>query len=192
VTTNRDDHVITWLLVTASREWCNPDAMRRALQAIKARHPTARIGIVHGGARGGDTTADHIARELGWDVDPVPCTSEEWERYGKSAGHRRNKRMVQRHAYLGCVAFPIGLSAGTRGCMVLAEDAGIKVWNRGEPPLPDGSYRVTDVIHGKPACAAFVVRRGLVVDCAPILRRDLKKWWRLAADPGCGIVTTAA
>lgn len=164
------------MLVTASREWRDRQRMRSSFLAVQRRFgaPAAAMGIVHGAARGGDQLADDIAAELGWMRDPVSCTAQEWARYGRSAGHRRNARMIRRRAYVGCVAFPLGLSAGTRGCMVAAADAGISVWNRGDPPLADGLYRVT---HGQ-VCAGFEVRRGVVVDCAPILRQRLTYWWR--------------
>jgi hypothetical protein len=72
--------------------------------------------------------------------------------------------------------------------MVLAEDAGIRVWNRGEPPLPDGMYRVTQGT----LCAGFLVHSGLVVACAPALRAGLAKWWDLAADPTSDVVVRLA
>jgi len=179
-----------WVLVTASRQWRDRQRMRAALLAVQRRFdaPPAAMGIVHGAARGGDQLADNIARELGWATDPVPCTAQEWARYGRCAGHRRNTRMIGRRTYVGCVAFPLGLSAGTRGCMITAADAGIPVWNRGDEPLPDGLYRVT---HGQ-VCAGFEARRGLVVACAPILRAGLATWWRLAADEASDVVVRLA
>ena len=179
-----------WLLVTASREWRDRQRMRASFLAVQQRlgAPAAAMGIVHGAARGGDQMADDIARELGWMRDPVPCTREEWTRYGRSAGHRRNARMIARRAYVGCVAFPIGLSAGTRGCMVASADAGIRMWNRGDEALPEGLYRVTEGT----LCAGFEVRRGVVVECAPILRASLATWWRLAGDPASDVVVRVA
>jgi hypothetical protein len=155
--------------------------MRASLLAVQRHFDAtgAAMGIMHGAARGGDRIADDIARELGWGRDPVPCTVQEWQRHGRSAGHRRNARMIQRRDYVGCVAFPLGLSAGTRGCMVAAADAGIRVWNRGDPPLADGLYRVT---RGQ-VCGGFEVRSGVVVVCAPVLRAGLASWWRMALDP---------
>jgi ketosteroid isomerase-like protein len=171
-----------WLLITASRQLGERRGDRELVRdsfVRTQRHFTAsfdEMGIVHGAARGGDQLADSVAKDLGWTSDPVPCTRAEWERYGRSAGHRRNERMVRRRTYAGCIAFPIDRSPGTRGCMVLAEDAGITVWNRGDPPLPDGLYQVTD----RQVCAAFEVRRGLVVEFAPKLRYDLDTYWRMA------------
>jgi len=179
-----------WVLVTASREWTDRQRMRASFLAVQLRFgaPAAAMGIVHGAARGGDRMADEVAEELGWVRDPVPCTREEWARYGRSAGHRRNARMIHRRVYVGCVAFPIGVSAGTRGCMAAAADTGIRVWNRGDDPLPDGLYRVT---HGQ-MCGGFEVHRGVVVACAPILRRQLTRWWALAATGDPAVEAVAA
>lgn len=95
-----------WLRVTASREWRDRQRMRAAFLAVQQQFgaPPAVMGIVHGAARGGDQLADDIARELGWATDPVPCTAQECARYSRSAGHRRNARMIARRAYVGCVA----------------------------------------------------------------------------------------
>jgi hypothetical protein len=179
-----------WLLVTASREWRDRQHMRASFLAVQRRLgvSAAALGVVHGAARGGDRMADEVAAELGWATDPVPCTRQEWVRYGRCAGHRRNARMVGRRDYVGCVAFPLGLSPGTRGCMVAAADAGIPVWNRGDEPLPDGLYRVT---RGQ-ICAGFEVRRGVVVACAPIRRQHLTRWWDLAAAGDPAVQAVAA
>jgi hypothetical protein len=42
--------------------------------------------------------------------------------------------------------------------------------------LPDGLYRVTTPT----LCAGFEIRGGVVVECAPILRRKLSYWMRHA------------
>lgn len=175
------DSAIQWILLTASRKWTTREHYRRmhaAFLAIqrKLAVPPQQIGLTHGAAAGGDAMGDGIAAGLGWQRDPVPCTSEEWERYGKSAGHRRNARMVARHTYRGCVAFPLGVSSGTRGCMTLAGAAGIEVWNRGDPMLADGLYQVKTGSF----CAGFTIKNARVTECAPILRKRLDDWWTVA------------
>lgn len=42
--------------------------------------------------------------------------------------------------------------------------------------LKDGSYRVTT----KYLCAGFCVKNGKVVDCAPILRKKIGYWIKIA------------
>jgi len=179
------------VLVTGSREWRDRDRIEASLRAVLDRwgRPAGAMVVVHGAARGADRLSDEIARTLGCQVEPYPVPSWAWRREyaGNGAGHARNALMVRLGA-AGCVAFPLGLSAGTRGCMVLAEDAGIRVWNRGEPPLSDGLYRVTR----DGLCAGFEVRRGVVVACAPILRRQLARWWDLAAAGDSAVQAVAA
>jgi hypothetical protein len=84
--------------------------------------------VVHGGARGADALVDEIARNWGWTPEVHPA---DWDLYGRSAGHRRNAEMVALGADV-CLAFPLGVSSGTRGCMRLAASAGIFVANFGE------------------------------------------------------------
>lgn len=113
------------ILITGSRTWTDRDAIRRAL--VKAGqdagvHPQA-VTVVHGGARGADRMAADLAREFGCAVEMFPA---DWDRFGKAAGHRRNAEMVAAGADV-CLAFPLGESRGTRGCMRLAEQAGIPV-----------------------------------------------------------------
>ncbi|HEX5145345.1 MAG TPA: SLOG family protein [Mycobacterium sp.] len=178
------------VLVTGSREWRDRDRVETSLRAVLDRWggPARAMVVVHGAARGADRLADGAAKALGCQVEPYPVPSWAWrpQYAGKGAGHARNALMVRLSA-AGCVAFPLGLSAGTRGCMALAADAGIRVWNRGDPALADGLYRVT---RGT-LCAGFEVRRGVVVACAPVLRRGLASWWRLAMGPASDVVRLA-
>jgi hypothetical protein len=113
------------ILITGSRDWIDRDAIRAALvQAGRTAgvHPQGTT-VVHGGARGADRIAGEIAREFGCTVEIHPA---DWDGLGKAAGHRRNAEMVNAGADV-CLAFPLGESRGTRGCMQLAEAAGIPV-----------------------------------------------------------------
>ena len=113
------------ILITGSREWTDREAIRRALiEAGQSAgvHPQA-VTVVHGGARGADRIAAELAREFGCNVEVHVA---DWDQHGKAAGHRRNAEMVAASADV-CLAFPMGESRGTRGCMRLAEQAGIPV-----------------------------------------------------------------
>jgi SLOG family YspA-like protein len=115
------------ILVTGSRNWTDRTVIRRAISdAINqwlAKGGSGYVTVVHGGAHGADTIADEFARELRCAVE---VHYAQWERYGKAAGHKRNAEMVKAGADI-CLAFPLGDSPGTRGCMQLAEKAGIPV-----------------------------------------------------------------
>lgn len=80
------------------------------------------ITIRHGGANGADLVADS------WAVTnwlPVQEVKAQWDKYGKSAGYRRNARMLEPPAPDLVVAFPGG--RGTANMVMLAKRAGIPV-----------------------------------------------------------------
>ena len=103
------------ILITGSREWWDHRAITTILDRMYCFNP---LVIVHGGARG----ADSIARDWveDWESFHQDLTQEihlaDWDTYGKSAGHRRNGEMVASGIDL-CLAFPMGESRGTRGCI---------------------------------------------------------------------------
>lgn len=117
------------ILITGSRHFADRRVIVRAICDWAATvPPEVREGrpapvVVHGGARGADTLASEIARGWGWAVE---CHPAGWNRYGRAAGPRRNAEMVKLGADI-CLAFPIGPSPGTRGCIDLARAAGIPV-----------------------------------------------------------------
>lgn len=113
------------ILITGSRDYTDRDTIRQALMRAgrDARVHPQSVTVVHGGARGADRIAGELAREFGCMVE---VHRADWDRYGKAAGHRRNAEMVALGADV-CLAFPLGESRGTRGCVALAEKAGIRV-----------------------------------------------------------------
>lgn len=122
------------ILITGSRDWTDRAAIASAISDWLTSRGTSVAGawpfpiVVHGGARGADRLADQVARNWGWTPESHLA---DWDRYGRSAGHRRNAVMVGLGADV-CLAFPLGQSPGTRGCMRRAEAAGIPVINHGQ------------------------------------------------------------
>lgn len=115
------------ILVTGSRNWTDQARIADALDA--ALTACGLAVLIHGGARGADALADDLWRDWiqhGCSLLVPEVYSADWNRFGRSAGHRRNAEMVAAGADV-CLAFPIGESRGTRGCMRLAERAGIPV-----------------------------------------------------------------
>ena len=51
----------------------------------------AKAIIIEGGAKGADELCRIIGKELGFEVKTYPA---DWNRWGKSAGHIRNKEML--------------------------------------------------------------------------------------------------
>lgn len=124
------------LLVTGSRNFGSQGSsdialMRTALKDARRRLLDAgfdRITLVHGAARGADQLAASVGKSMGFVLESHPA---QWNVHGKAAGPIRNKEMVDLGADL-VLAFPRGSSRGTRGCMALADKAGIEVINMTE------------------------------------------------------------
>ncbi|ATN92191.1 hypothetical protein SEA_TIPSYTHETREX_62 [Mycobacterium phage TipsytheTRex] len=120
------------VLITGSRVWKDRTTIWEALATELRRSPNGLI-VVHGGARGADDIADRWAwgmKQEGWNVLPELHRAD-WDRYGKRAGILRNIEMVKAGADI-CLAFPLGVSRGTRHCMAAAEKASIPVINFGD------------------------------------------------------------
>jgi hypothetical protein len=122
------------ILITGSRQWTDVPRLRGILiqelaKAIQTDDPW--ITFVHGACPSG---ADRIASEFinrinmsGTDYPSEEPHPADWDRFGKSAGFRRNAEMVSLGADL-CIAFIVpGRSRGTENTVKLARAAGIPV-----------------------------------------------------------------
>lgn len=81
--------------------------------------------VVHGGAKGADTTAGLIAMDWGC---PVEVFRAEWDKHGKAAGFIRNQQMLDSGVSL-VMAFvnkPLVDSKGTAHMVSLARKAGVR------------------------------------------------------------------
>lgn len=80
------------------------------------------IEIVSGGANGADLLGERYANERGYLIKRFPA---DWEKYGKSAGYRRNAEMAD---YAGAlIAFWDGVSRGTQHMINLAKQKELKL-----------------------------------------------------------------
>jgi hypothetical protein len=96
------------VVVTGSRDWSDAELLGRTLAAY---HPDL---IVEGGARGADTLAREWAHGAGIHCVTMPA---DWDRWGKSAGARRNIEMLERYPNALVIAFPLPSSKGTWHCV---------------------------------------------------------------------------
>lgn len=117
------------IIICGSRDWIDGDAIRAALISLRKQHPDAVV--VHGAARGADSLADRIARNLGFRVEAHPA---DWTGRGRAAGPERNQLMLK----LGAdqvLAFkddfdPTLSRGGTEHMVRIARDAGVPTWIR--------------------------------------------------------------
>lgn len=78
--------------------------------------------IIEGGASGADMGGLYFGNHSGV---PVKTFKAEWDKYGKSAGFRRNQRMLEEGMPELVIAFPGG--KGTAMMVKLAKDANVSV-----------------------------------------------------------------
>ena len=99
------------VLVTVDRAWQNWAAIWRELAKLP---PDTRV--IHGGCRGADRIAGHIAKALGMDVVAYPA---DWNTHGKAAGPIRNSMMLRHERPDLVLAFHPDLkhSRGTADCV---------------------------------------------------------------------------
>lgn len=121
------------ILITGSRDWdLDRSIGYHILEAIGEwidTHPGLTkegpfhwVTIVHGECpTGADKLADMFAHKWGFGVEAYPA---DWKTHGRSAGFKRNARMVNTHPEV-CLAFIRNKSKGTTGCRDLAKKAGI-------------------------------------------------------------------
>jgi hypothetical protein len=75
--------------------------------------------VVSGGAKGADTMAANFAKRFQIElIEFIP----DWEKFGKSAGYRRNKDIVE--ASEAVIAFWDGQSKGTKHSIDIAKSLG--------------------------------------------------------------------
>jgi hypothetical protein len=80
------------------------------------------IEIVSGTANGADKLGEKYANEKGYPIKQFPA---DWDKYGKSAGYKRNEEMAKYADAL--IAFWDGKSKGTKHMIDLAKRYELKV-----------------------------------------------------------------
>jgi hypothetical protein len=119
------------VVVCGSRDWGDYRSIRDALARLAAGHPGEPVTIVHGACSrvcdgvevSADMIADRAARELGLAVESHPA---DWQRYGRSAGPRRNRMMLDPRPDM-VLAFQHGVSRGTADMVAEAVRRGVLV-----------------------------------------------------------------
>lgn len=117
------------ILITGSRTWEDRQAMFRTLRGYAI--PDRPVTLVHGDAKGADRMAGEIAQQFGWTVEKHPA---DWDKYGRSAGPKRNEKMLALGADVVLAFRADGVSRGTDHMIRIARDADLEV--RVTRPLP--------------------------------------------------------
>ena len=114
------------VLICGGREYNGVGRMFQVLEDLDSKRTIT--SIISGGARGADSIAEMYAKQNGKHLSVYRA---DWDRFGKSAGFKRNYKMLHEGKPDLIVAFPGG--KGTKMMTMLAEDAGVEVikvdWN---------------------------------------------------------------
>lgn len=109
------------VLVTGSRNYTDIKFVRDTLDKLHKEYNFTVL--IEGGASGVDYIAGSWANDVA-NVDHVVVKAE-WNKYGPSAGYRRNQRMIDDYQPDIVVAFPGG--KGTKDMIQRSEQAGLPV-----------------------------------------------------------------
>lgn len=115
------------IMVTGSRDWTDLNVICNALQeAVEDLGEPVRL--IHGDCpTGADAIADKAWRiNLPVNHNPIKPFPADWNKFGKFAGPKRNQEMVDTRPDI-VLAFPLGISPGTRGTIKKAQEAGLEV-----------------------------------------------------------------
>lgn len=109
------------VIIAGGRDFYDHELLGRTMDNLLS-NITDEIQVVCGMARGADSVGDVYAAEKDYSVKYFPA---EWDKYGKSAGYRRNEQMAEYADAL--VAFWDGKSKGTKHMIETARKHGLKV-----------------------------------------------------------------
>ena len=119
------------IIIAGSREFNDYELLKSKCDEIIASLPIPEIKclphmpsirIISGTARGADKLGERYALENGFILNKFPA---DWDRYGKSAGYKRNVLMAEHADVL--IAFWDGISRGTRHMIEIARSKGLQV-----------------------------------------------------------------
>mgnify|MGYP006359556427 CR=1 FL=1 len=114
---------MTNIVIAGSRTFGNYDLLSKVVKQVITREGITNPIIISGGARGADELGERFAYDNNLHCRVFPA---QWNKYGKSAGYRRNVEMAS-ISHL-CIAFWDGESRGTQHMINICRERGIKVY----------------------------------------------------------------
>jgi len=129
------------IIIAGSRTFTDYEKLKFECEQILIFHQTTsqELEIITGGARGADSLGARFAYEKGWRLKTMPA---DWNKYGKSAGYRRNEDMAKyalewkqnlekgeviRTSQPMLIAFWDGESKGTKHMIDIANKHNLKI-----------------------------------------------------------------
>lgn len=111
------------VLIAGATAWTDEEAIRRELAKL-----TAPVVVVHGDSPGADALGGRIAAELGFTLEPMAKSKEDYARYKRGAWKGLNERMLASPVEVVLVFHPdLAASRGSKHLVGLARAAGVEV-----------------------------------------------------------------
>ena len=111
------------VIIAGSRDFNDYNLLKEKCDTfLEIKRMVNDIQIVSGGARGADSLGERYAAEKGYNLQ---LFNADWEKYGKSAGYKRNVEMAENADAL--IAFWDGQSRGTEHMIRTARDHKLSV-----------------------------------------------------------------
>ena len=106
------------VIIAGSRGFSNYKLLKeKCNEYLREKRKEYNIIIISGGARGADTLGEKYAQDEGFSLEVFPAN---WNKFGKSAGFRRNEQMAEVADAL--IAFWDGKSHGTKHMIEIMEN----------------------------------------------------------------------
>lgn len=108
------------VIIAGSRDFNDYERLYQFCDRILSKQST--VQVVSGTARGADRLGEQYAEEKGYEIKYFPAN---WDKYGKSAGYKRNEEMAKYADAL--IAFWDDKSKGTKHMINLARNHNLKI-----------------------------------------------------------------
>jgi hypothetical protein len=117
------DKEIYKVIIAGGREFSDYELLKKKCNYfLQKKKDTHRVIIVSGTASGADSLGERYAQEEGLSIERYPAN---WNKYGKSAGYKRNVQMANASDTL--IAFWDGKSRGTEHMINIAKERNLNV-----------------------------------------------------------------
>jgi len=103
------------LIIAGGRDFDNYELLK--LKVDRVLEGWKNVEIITGRARGADSLGEQYANDRNLNTIVFPA---DWDKYGKSAGYRRNRQMAQYAT--ACIVFWDGKSLGSKHMIDLAKE----------------------------------------------------------------------
>ena len=111
------------VIIAGGRDFSDFELMSTKMDMLLSKVKDKReVVVISGKAKGADTLGERYATSRNFKVEEYPAN---WDKYGRSAGYRRNEEMAEHAEAL--VAFWDGKSKGTSHMIEYAKSKGLKV-----------------------------------------------------------------